>query len=405
MKQIYVKSGKIFRTISLLGMLTITINAYAQQPTTVTNGICTAVIADFNTNDNGFNSPSIYGSIFDSSFYYNATRGYWTDYLPPLRVVAPGFPRVLDIISPPYVNPNATGTFNIGFYYIIPNPAVDRFQVRIISVTPTPNGTVTNVEATSGTQFFSSWSSPSPYVDATMGIPPTTPFMVGFQGNICIKLLDPDITNAPGTTYRVEVAYIVNEPFFAVFDDLSIGNENAPLPVDFIGLVAKRNNDAVDLKWDVTDEVNVAEYQVEKSTNGTSFSSVGSVSAKGKSIYTFTNYNVGSNNLYYRIKSVDIDGRYKYSGVIRLTGSNSYSNKLTLYPVPVKGDATLEHKLLSANAKITISSIEGKILKVIIPSAGSSHTPVRLSGITPGTYILRLDDGQGNVETTKFVKE
>src|SRR5689334_25118311 len=140
MKLIYAAKTRLFYLLIFFS-----VGASAQTPTITVPGVCDGVIANFNTNDNGYNSPSIYGSIFDSSFYYNASRGYWTDYMPPFRIGPPGFPRTLDIISPPYANPSPSGTFNIGFYYIVPNPAVDRFQVRIISVTTTPQGTVTDV--------------------------------------------------------------------------------------------------------------------------------------------------------------------------------------------------------------------------------------------------------------------
>src|SRR5688572_15081804 len=142
------------KTLILAVSLLVGSIASAQTPTITTTGTCAGVIANFNTDDNGFNSPSIYGSIFDSSFYYHAARGYWTDYLPPFRTQAPGAPRVMNIISPPYNNPNPNGTFNVGFYYIVNNPSLDQFQVRIVSVTQTPSGTVTNIEATSGLQFF-----------------------------------------------------------------------------------------------------------------------------------------------------------------------------------------------------------------------------------------------------------
>jgi hypothetical protein len=378
--------------------------ATAQSPTVVTNGICTGVIANFNTNDGGCNSPSIYGSIFDSSFYYNAPRGYWTDYLPPSRVSAPGAPRVMDIITPPYINPNPTGTFNVGFYYIVNNPAVDRFQVRIISVTTTPQGTVTNVVATSGLQFFSTWSTPVVYVDNG---PNTTALLNGFQGNICIRLIDPDIVNGPNTTFRVEVAYLVNEPFFAVFDNLSIGPANIPLPVDFIGLVAnKSNSSTVDLRWDVSQELNVRQYEIERSSDGASFSSVGSVPAKGKSIYSFSNSNAPSSTLFYRVKSVDIDGRFKYSGIIKLPGnsSNSFSNQMMIYPVPAQDEIMVDHQRLTAKAKMTIISSDGQVLKVVIPTEGSSHTPVNISTLKPGMYYLKLEDGTGDVQTVKLIK-
>lgn len=85
-----------------------------------------------------------------------------------------------NIISPPYNNPNPTGTFNVGFYYIVNNPAVDRFQIRIISITQTPQGTITNVEATSGLQSFAAWSTPTPYVDNG---PTPTSLLTGLSGN------------------------------------------------------------------------------------------------------------------------------------------------------------------------------------------------------------------------------
>jgi Secretion system C-terminal sorting domain len=390
----------------LISLLFISFLASSQSPTTVGPGVCDGVVANFNTNDNGFNSPSVYGSIFDSSLYYHAGRGYWTDYLPPFRTGAPGSPRVMNIISPPYVNSNPVGTFNVGFYYIVGNPAVDRFQVRIISVIVTPQGTLTNVEATSGVQFFSNWSTPAAYIDGTTApVPDPTTLLNGFQGNICMRLIDPDLSNGPATTYRVEVSYIINEASFAVFDNLSVGPQNSPLPVNFIGIVAQRNNNnGVDLKWDVSEEVNVREYQVESSITGSSFTTVGSSTAKGKSIYTFTNYNAPSNTVYYRIKSVDIDGRYKYSGILKLTGNNSYSSGLMLYPMPATNEITVQHKRLNANVKMMISSVDGQILKVIIPREGTSNTPVDISRLAPGMYFVRLDDGNGDIQSAKLIK-
>lgn len=393
MKIFYALKARLFYIFFL-----VTVYGSAQVPTTTVPGICAGVIANFNTNDNGFNSPSIYGSIFDSSLYYNAARGYWTDYLPPFRVNAPGFPRVMNIISPPYNNPNPNGTFTVGFYYIVNNPAVDRFQVRIISLTQTSLGTVTNVEATSGVQFFSNWSTPKLYVD------PETPLLNGFEGTVCIRLIDPDIVNA-NTTFRVEVSYIINEAFFAVFDNVSIGPPQSPLPVSYIGLVANRNNDnSASLRWDVTEEVNVLEYQIERSENGSSFTQVGAVTAKGKSIYSFTNTNVPSQTVYYRIRSVDLDGRTKLSGIVKLTGADSYSNELLIYPMPAQDEVTIAHKKLLKGAKLILATVDGRIMKNIPVMMGSSHTPVSLSGLPQGIYFARLEDENGNVQTGTILK-
>ena len=391
--------------IILIGSLFISLLANSQTPTITGPGICSGVVANFNTNDNGFNSPSVYGSIFDSSLYYHPGRGYWTDYLPPYRTSAPGFPRVMNIISPPYNNPNPIGTFNIGFYYIVNNPSVDRFQVRIISVTQTAMGTVTNVEATSGVQFFSSWSTPTTYIDGTTTpVPDPTPFLNGWQGNVCIRLIDPDITNGPNTTYRVEVSYLINEPYFAVFDNLSIGPLNSPLPVYFIGLVAERNNSDVNLKWDVTEEVDVKEYQIERSTTGIDFTTVGVSSARGKSIYSYTNYNAPGGTVFYRIRSVDLDGRYKYSGIIKLSGNNSFSNELRIYPTPATNEITVQHRRINSGAKMSIISADGRMMRMIYMKGGVSHTQIDISQLMPGMYFLRLEDEKTGIQSAKFVK-
>jgi hypothetical protein len=391
-----------------------TLTVHSQVPTTTGPGFCDGVVANFNTSDQGFNAPSIYGSIFDSSLYYHAGRGYWTDYLPPFRTAAPvAGQRVMTIISPPFANPNPVGTFNVGFYYIVGNPVTDRFQVRIISVTQTSMGTVTNVEASSGVQSFAAWTvgGVAPYTDATAtpAVPDPTPFMGTFQGRVCIRLVDADITNGPNTTYRVETAYLVNEPLFAVFDDLSVGPFNAPLPVDFIGLVANRNAsvaNTVDLRWDVAQELNVAEYQIERSTNGSTYELAGAVNAKGKSIYSFTDNNATANaTLYYRVRSVDIDGRSKYSGVLRIAGNSSYGNNLQVYPVPAKNDITVQHRKLIGKARIIVTSLDGRVLQTVFPTPNSSNTPVTIGSLAPGLYMLRLDDEGGYTESVKFLKE
>lgn len=250
-----------------------------------------------------------------------------------------------------------------------------------------------------------------PYSDATAtpAPPDPTPAMGTFQGRVCIRLVDPDISNGPNTTFRVEVSYLVSGPTYSVFDDLSVGPFNIPLPVNFIGLVANRNastSNTVDLKWDVSEEVNVNEYQVERSTNGSYFETAGAVNAKGKSLYAFTDNNASANStLYYRIRSVDFDGKFKYSGVLRIAGNSSFGNNLGVYPVPAKDDITVQHKKLIGKGRITITSLDGRILKTIQPTPNASHTPVNISSLAPGLYLLQLVDESGYTESMKIVKE
>ncbi|MBD0296088.1 MAG: T9SS type A sorting domain-containing protein, partial [Flavisolibacter sp.] len=124
-----------------------------------------------------------------------------------------------------------------------------------------------------------------------------------------------------------------------------------------------------------------------------------------KNVYSFIDNSAGIGTIFYRVRNIDIDGQSKYSSILRLQGINSYGNVLRMYPIPARTEATIEHKQLAQNAKITITTTDGRVVRTITPSAGASHTPVDLSGIAAGSYILRLDDGKGKIETLKFVKQ
>jgi hypothetical protein len=412
MKHVY---AVVSKTLLIASMVLLFNQARSQNSSTTAPGNCGPVVADFNLTSENHASASIYGGMFDSAFYYNRIRGYWTD-LDHDRMTPPLSPRVMSIISQPYQNPSPQGQFNVGFYYIVPNAALDFFQVRIVSVSSGPGGeTVTDLVASSGVQRFSAWSSPAPYVDQgvsnAFGTSPANPFLIGDSGHVCIGINDADITNAPGTFYRVEIAYVLNTPgvdnFFAVYDNLRIGGtiSRGALPVNFMGIVANRVDNGVQVRWDIADEHDVQEYQLEKSTNGASFSTVGTIPAKNKMAYTLTDPNGKSAVLYYRVKSVDIDGRTKYTGIVKITNSNSYSNTLKVYPTPAQNQLTVQHAQLGASARVQISTMDGRVIRTIKPSTGASNTMVDLTGLSAGMYVLRLDNGTGKTESVTFIKQ
>ena len=162
------------------------------------------------------------------------------------------------------------------------------------------------------------------------------------------------------------------------------------------------------IRWNVAEESNLKEYQIQRSTTGNNYVTIGIVTPEtAKSIYSFSDMNFVSSTVYYRIKTVDLDGKVKYSSIVRLKGNNnnSFANVLKLYPIPAKNDLTVEHGQLAAKAKIIISSTDGKVVKIIYPSSGASHTPINLSGTKSGIYILSLNDGKGKIENLRFIKQ
>lgn len=418
MKHLYFNFRNIFRASILCFTLAIGTLANAQNSTGSSQSTnCGVIRENFDLGNGGYTSPSLYGDQrTDSSFYYNIKRGFWTELgedarertIPPAR--PPVAFRFVSILSRSYPSPTTEGAIDVGFVYVVPNPAVDRFAVSLVRLvtTPAPGGfdeTTASTVAISGFKVFTDYSSIAP---AAYNDPFGNAALTGQRGAICMRLVDADITVGSNIRYRVDVTYeIATAATFTVFDDLSLNNvtESSPLPVDFIGMLAKRNNKTAELRWDIANEVNVEEYHIEKSDNGRSFYKIGSVSATGSSLYSYTDGAAGSGTVLYRIKSVDIDRKARYSSVVRLNGSTSYSNTLKLYPLPAKNEVTLEHKNLTSNAKITLSTMDGRVVKVITPGSGASHTPLDVRGCVPGMYIVRVVDGNGNVESVKLIKQ
>lgn len=403
MRQFYSLFKTLFILIGLLGVN----QAFGQSSTIITgSGNCSAVVQNFNSNSGAHASPSIYGGMFDSAFYYNSRLGYWTE-MDQSRTVGPLSPRVVTIISPAYINPNPPTIFDVGFWYQTPSALIDRFQVRLVQISPGPGGTtIVNIVASSGVQTFASWSTPF-----LRKIDAANPANSGDTGRICIRLVDQDITNGPNTFYRVEIAYVLNTPgvdnFFAAYDNLSIGpvTQQSPLPVDFMGIVAIQNDNAINVRWDVAEETNVEVYNLQRSTDGSTFSTVSTVPAQRKSVYGTSDRNTKAPVIYYRIQSRDNDGRTKYSGIIKVVSGNSFSNSVRVYPSPAISEVTVQHSRLGVKAKITITTLDGKVVRVITPASGTSNSMMNVSSLSAGMYVVRVDNGNGKIETTNFVKQ
>jgi hypothetical protein len=179
-------------------------------------------------------------------------------------------------------------------------------------------------------------------------------------------------------------------------------NSNAPLPVKFSGFTAKTIYDAVSLTWSVGTEENVAGYEVQRSTDGNSFSRIAFVAARGVSSYTYVDSKV-TEMAFYRIRSVDNDSKYIYSSILTLKGEES-GVVMKAFPMPVQSQLTVQHATATNNSKIEVLSADGRMIKSVSVSTGAQQTNVDLSSAKAGVYMIRLVNG-ANTETLKIIKQ
>lgn len=183
----------------------------------------------------------------------------------------------------------------------------------------------------------------------------------------------------------------------------NLGTAGAALPVKFQTFDATPSSNSVSLKWMVATEENLSGYAVEKSFDGRNFSKVGFVNAANQSTYAFTDAK-SSGTVYYRIKSIDVDGKYAFSTIALVKAGKSLI-VLNAFPSPFVSSFSLDHGTATAGSLITISTEDGRAIKTIIPTVGSQRTSVDLSAAKAGLYLVRYKNSNGEVETLKILKQ
>lgn len=182
----------------------------------------------------------------------------------------------------------------------------------------------------------------------------------------------------------------------------------SPLSVNLLAFTASRNGKDVLVTWKVNEEVNLANYIVERSSNGSYFTEAGSVTATGNSDYQFIDRSIvpDGDKLYYRLKMVEKSGKFMYSKVA-IVDLNSAETHFSVFPNPFT--ETLQVRVSATDAStcnIVIKDINGRTVasqsKPVI--AGQNQITIHgLNNLANGTYKIIVDIN-GKMETATLIK-
>ena len=178
------------------------------------------------------------------------------------------------------------------------------------------------------------------------------------------------------------------------------------LPVTWLYINGQWQNNAAQIKWGTASETNTKYFEIEHSSNGISYSKVGTVAAAGNSSLTeryeflHTSPTLGKN--YYRIKQIDLDGRFTYSTIIVLQKSDLLTNTL-IAPNPVHNETTVYFGE-EGSKTLQLINLNGNILRTDNIGPSINRYTIKLDKLSPGLYLLRL---QTTNETTthKIIKQ
>lgn len=149
------------------------------------------------------------------------------------------------------------------------------------------------------------------------------------------------------------------------------------------------------LIWQTAVEQNASHFVVQQSIDNRTFRDISKIRAAGNSNtlkdYSFDVELIPSKTNYFRLKMVDLDGRFTYSNI---TSINQNGRKLTVSPNPAFDFIAVDHIQEADLSKIEITTIHGQ--KVSCPL---NHHQIDISQLIPGVYILKMED-----ENIKFIK-
>lgn len=192
-------------------------------------------------------------------------------------------------------------------------------------------------------------------------------------------------------------------------------NYPSTLPVKLSSFSATLSNtNKVDLKWSTATETNLSHFIVERSTDGANYSDAGMVFAYGNTTskvdYALADNisSIQSGVIYYRLRSVDVDGKNQYSDVRIIRIGKQADNNITIlaYPNPVSNEIRITIPANWQNKKVVyeVFSLAGQTAKKIQSAISSQTETLNVSNLNSGMYIVKVTC-EGQTAQQKIVKQ
>lgn len=204
---------------------------------------------------------------------------------------------------------------------------------------------------------------------------------------------------------------------FATFT-LSEQQGALPLPVTVVSFEAKRMGTNALVTWETATESNSKGYNVQVSTNGTEFRTLGFVpSVSPNSLkstkYSYTDAEKNKAGLrYYRLEQVDLDGIIAdfIPRVVSFDGSSAEGGVVAVaYPNPFTSEVRLSiQSAREGKASINVSDLSGRTIaqrQISLINGTNDVEFANASELKSGIYLMHITMPTGEVQNMKVVKE
>ncbi|RYY56389.1 MAG: T9SS type A sorting domain-containing protein [Chitinophagaceae bacterium] len=178
------------------------------------------------------------------------------------------------------------------------------------------------------------------------------------------------------------------------------------LPVNITSFSATLDGQAVQLSWQTAQVLNFSRFEVEWSSNGSNWQSLGIVLYdENKNSYQYLHSPVSTAINYYRLKLIDTDNSFLYSQVV-FVRLRETAGGLSIYPQPAHAQFQVNMTVTRAQRSVfTIYNASGTQVHQVNVQLSRGNNGFVIDGLawlTPGVYVLRASV-DGKEETRKLL--
>lgn len=195
---------------------------------------------------------------------------------------------------------------------------------------------------------------------------------------------------------------------------LSPGNVGSPcgiLPITLNLWNGVYRNDKTYLTWETDKGVNFSHFVIERSSDGAHYTSLGQVQASTAAAltlqYSFTDIAPASGTNYYRLKLVDANGTYQYSGIITIR-TNVQGFNVSVSPNPFTDNVVVTiESTTDETVLLRVFNNDGKLVwrKSTSVYAGSNVQYFsELQALPKGIYYIKVNK-QNSEASLKLIKQ